>query len=176
VVQPIIRAQRPDDAEAVVDVHLRSWRWAYTGLIPDDYIDLLWSHRADRIVRTRASLVAPEPDHRYWLAELNGVVVGLASTFPSADDDAEPGTGQVGALYLVPEAAGIGVGRALFARAVDDLRERGSRRATLWVLDTNVRARRFYEAAGWQPDGATKVEDRPGASLHEVRYAIEFPT
>jgi hypothetical protein len=42
--------------------------------------------------------------------------------------------------------------------------------AVLWVLGTNERARRFYEAAGWEPDGNTKVEDRASGTLHEVRY------
>jgi len=43
---------------------------------------------------------------------------------------------------------GIGVGRALFAHAVDELLSRGYGPLTLWVLEDNVRAQRFYEAAG----------------------------
>lgn len=52
----------------------------------------------------------------------------------------------------------------------DEVRERGHTAATLWVLRQNDTARRFYEAAAWQPDGATKDEWRPGGTLHEVRY------
>jgi GNAT superfamily N-acetyltransferase len=168
-----IRAQRPSDAEALVDVHLRSWRWAYAGLIPDDYIDALWADRAGRVERTRRMIEEAAPDERFWLAEVHERVVGLAATAASADDDALPGTGEVRAIYLAPEVAGQGVGRALFAHAVDDLRGRFAR-ATLWVLATNARGRRFYEAAGWRPDGAEKIEHRPGAELDEVRYAIAF--
>ena len=47
---------------------------------------------------------------------------------------------------------------------------RGYERATLWVLKTNLRARGFYEKAGWTTDGTTKTEERPGALFHEVRY------
>ena len=50
------------------------------------------------------------------------------------------------------------------------LREAGFREAALWVLDTLERARRFYAADGWQPDGATKIDERPGRTLSEVRY------
>lgn len=39
-----------------------------------------------------------------------------------------------------------------------------------WVLDTNVRGRRFYESANWTPDGAVKVDKRDGFELREVRY------
>jgi hypothetical protein len=35
---------------------------------------------------------------------------------------------------------------------------------------SNVRARRFYEAAGWRPDGAAKIDDSRGFPLEEVRY------
>jgi len=30
-----IRVATPDDAEAIVDAHVRSWQVAYRGLIPD---------------------------------------------------------------------------------------------------------------------------------------------
>lgn len=74
------------------------------------------------------------------------------------------------ALYLAPESVGQGIGRALFAHAVEDLRQRGYTEAILWVLRNNQRARTFYEAAGWTPDGVSKTEERPGALLDEVRY------
>ena len=42
--------------------------------------------------------------------------------------------------------------------------------ATLWVLDGSARARRFYEAAGWAPDGEERIEQLPGFAVREVRY------
>ena len=121
----LIREQRPTTGEALTDVHLRSWRWAYTGLIPDSYIDELWSHRAERIERTRARLSEPRADEWNWLAERDGTVVGLAMTWASHDADADASTGEVAAIYLAPEAAGQGIGRQLFAHAVAELRVRG---------------------------------------------------
>jgi len=38
------------------------------------------------------------------------------------------------------------------------------------VLEDNPRARRFYERAGWAPDGARKAEERFGVRAPEVRY------
>jgi hypothetical protein len=52
------------------------------------------------------------------------------------------------------------------------LYEAGFAEATLWVLDKNVRARRFYERGGWRPDGTSKDDAREGFTLHEVRYRI----
>ena len=56
--------------------------------------------------------------------------------------------------------------------ARDRLVEAGFKRASLWVLDTNDRARRFYQADGWQADGASKVDDSRGFPFREVLGAI----
>jgi RimJ/RimL family protein N-acetyltransferase len=37
-------------------------------------------------------------------------------------------------------------------------------------MTANGRARRFYERAGWRPDGAEKTEEWAGARVPEVRY------
>jgi GNAT superfamily N-acetyltransferase len=60
------------------------------------------------------------------------------------------------ALYVRPEAWGTGVAVRLHDRAVEALREAGVERARLWVLEGNVRARRFYERRGWVEDGTTR--------------------
>jgi hypothetical protein len=41
---------------------------------------------------------------------------------------------------------------------------------TLWVLDSNVRARRFYEAGGWATDGVRKTDESRGFPIAQVRY------
>ncbi len=55
-------------------------------------------------------------------------------------------------------------------RVVEDIAQAAFSEATLWVLDTNDRARRFYEAAGWRAHGASKTDERPAGTLSEVRY------
>jgi len=42
------------------------------------------------------------------------------------------------------------------------------------VLEGNTRARRFYELAGWIPDGAEKDDDMAGTTIREVRYRREL--
>jgi RimJ/RimL family protein N-acetyltransferase len=56
------------------------------------------------------------------------------------------------------------------AAALTALSEAGYRRAVLWVLAGNARARRFYERAGFAADGAENVLTGLGGVL-EVRYA-----
>ena len=63
-------------------------------------------------------------------------------------------------------------GRALMEAALATLGQAAYAEAALWVLDTNQRARRFYEAGGWHSDGTLKQEPWPdaGFTLSEVRY------
>jgi len=57
------------------------------------------------------------------------------------------------------------------AAAMDALRKQGFSEVVLWVLKENERARVFYEAQGFEADGAARVEVlRDGTELHEVRY------
>jgi hypothetical protein len=46
--------------------------------------------------------------------------------------------------------------------------------ATLWVLGTNARARRFYERRGWQPDGASKLHDWGAFVATDLRYNVDL--
>jgi ribosomal protein S18 acetylase RimI-like enzyme len=63
-----------------------------------------------------------------------------------------------------------GIGRALIEAAAESARQRRFTVLTLWVLAGNGAARRFYEASGFEFDGHEKTEQRPGFTLHELRY------
>ena len=52
-----------------------------------------------------------------------------------------------------------------------ELRRLGHRNVVLWVLEDNPRARRFYERAGWEADGAQRGIEIFGMTVPEVRYA-----
>lgn len=167
-----IRPATTADAQAIAELHVRAWQWAYKDLLSADYLAGL-SLTLDRRVERFETTIAQMPAHtRTWLIEQAGSLAGFALTAPSRDSDASPATAEVQAIYLAPEAIGKGIGRTLFAHAVEDLRQRGYQEAILWVLANNQRARTFYEAAGWTPDGAHRTEERPGILLDEVRYHL----
>ena len=76
-------------------------------------------------------------------------------------------------LYVLPEAWGTGVAARLLARAVDAIGQAGERRARLWVLEENHRARRFYEKHGWYADGSTREVPFPPHPL-DVGYSLDL--
>ena len=165
-----IRLALPADAEGIASVHIESWQWAYRGLVPKKYLDEMPGGYGDRVQRWRAILGRARAPEWTFLAEEAGLVIGFVSIGAARDDNLFAGTGEVCSLYLSEHASGTGLGRRLFASAENALRSAGFTRATLWVLDGNVRARRFYEAAGWAADGTSKVDSARGFDLQEVRY------
>ena len=167
-----IREAVPKDAGAIADIHVRAWQAAYRGQLTDDYLDGLEAE--DRLEQHRRSLEEPRPDWRTWVAEDAGEVVGFAVTGTSEDADADERTGELYAIYLEPDRVGTGVGRRLFEHAVEDLRARGFTTATLWVLETNERTRRFYQIAGWRTDGGVSSERVDCEMRPTVRYRVEL--
>lgn len=169
-VDAVVRAAVPDDARAVAEVHVASWRWAYRGLLPDDLLDGL--SVGDREADWASWLADPALD--VVVAERSSRIVGFASGSASRDADALLGTGEVLTLYVTLDAAGTGMGRLLLGAVVAAMRDRGFHRATLWVLEANDRARRFYERAGWTWDGARADHQVRCANRPIVRYAAEL--
>jgi len=174
----MVRDARVADVARIGLVHVRSWQAAYRGLMPQDYLDGLdpeqrsdmWEHILAAQNPARAGVLVVEA------TEDEQQILGFVSYGTSRDDDADKQkVGEVAAIYLLPDAWGKGAGGQLMGAALGRLAGAGFAEATLWVLDTNVRARRFYQAGGWAPDGTVKTEDFRGFPLSEVRYRIALP-
>ena len=161
----MLRRATPDDAEGIACVHVRTWQGAYGHVFPPEKLAGISPEERARYWRTTLGRSS-----RTYVAEVDGDVVGFASAGPSRDEDGE-GIGELYAIYVDPAHWGSGAGRELVAWADDSLRREGFTNATLWVLDDNPRARRFYEAGGWRLDGATRVGTHLGVETHEVRYS-----
>lgn len=108
------------------------------------------------------------------VAAAGGRIVGFAAIGPPDDEQAPPGTGELHAIYLRAAYAGHGIGRALLMHAEGSLDEAGYRRGILWVLETNERARRFYERAGWSWDGTVSTHRFDCAERPVLRYARDL--
>ncbi len=172
-----VREAQVEDAEGIGSVHVRAWQHAYAGLMPQEFLDRLDVARGARHWR---AVLSGEVE---WeggstvdalVALRDGTVAGFVVAGSSRDPDVDESIGELHAINVDPDHWGTGVGAALFEAAEARLRAAGYRRATLWVVDGNTRARRFYERYGWAPDGTEKVDDRFGPSIVEVRYAVDL--
>lgn len=168
------RVAEPGDETSIAEVHVLAWQIAYRGMIPDTYLDGL--SVTERIATWRQILSELDPPSRScYVAFRDSRLTGFVHCCPSRDIDAAPTTGEVTAIYVHPNHWGEGVGRGLLKLAVENLNHAGFNSATLWVLDVNARARRFYEEAGWLSNGTTKRDARRRFTLNEVQYARSIP-
>jgi GNAT superfamily N-acetyltransferase len=157
-----IRLARAEDAFAVETIRVRGWRVAYRHIFPPAELEALPIDAS----RWRQRFESPPAGWTTFIAERDSAVIGFAAMGPSRD---ERGLGELYAIYVDPSAWSCGAGRALIARAEEQL-ARAYPVAMLWVLTENAPARRFYELAGWHPDGAAKTQERFGVEAEEVRY------
>lgn len=160
------------DAKAIATVHVRSWQQAYRGQVSQDYLDGLSVPRREAGWRSELEVI---PTERHpWIAECDGGVAGFVAAGASRDADADQATAEVYAIYVDPDCWNRGIGRNLLAQAERDLKQAGYQAATLWVLAANEQARRFYQAAGWGPDGGAQTIELGGTTLEEIRYRREL--
>jgi GNAT superfamily N-acetyltransferase len=155
------------DARSVAQIHVNTWRAAYSGIVPDSVLAGLSvdSHAA----KWTAAIEQREPE--LWVAEVQDTIVGWAAFSASRDADAPAKCGELQAIYVAPNWWARGVGSALLARTRHQLTQRGFQRMTLWVLQANENAIHFYRACGLATDGGTKQFELAGKSLTEVRFS-----
>lgn len=165
-----VRAAVADDAMAVAEVAVRSWREAYRDLIDRSYLEEL--RPEDRA--SRYDFATTDAGHPRTLVAVDGAVICGHITVGRSRDDDMVGCGEVWALYVDPLRWRSGTGRALLAAGCDHLSNAGYTRAHLWVISANLRARRFYESTGWRADGRERVESIGGSSVHEVGYLTDL--
>ena len=155
------------DARAIAQVHVLAWQHAYRDLLPADYLAGLSVDWRETVWRDAIALGEPQ----VLVARLVGEVIGFASFGRSRDADAPAGCAELWAIYLSLTAWSRGIGRALWQAARDALAAQGFGSVTLWVMEGNARAIRFYEAAGFVLDAdSAKRFEIGGQPLVEVRY------
>lgn len=168
---PDIRSATSDDAASIAAVHVVSWRESYAGLVPEAMLSGFsvsdWTKLWARILGA-----APNPGGAtVFVAEHQGNVVGFASGGEQRDQVllAQGFAGEISAIYLLRSAQNGGVGRRLMAAVARSLRDRGHQAASLWVLQDNQPARRFYERLGGEIVGE-KEDRRDDVRLVELAY------
>ena len=164
----IVRAT-VDRAEDIGYVHAMSWKKAYHGIVPKEFLDNFTPEKRADIFRK----TLPSSQDEFYIAYLNRQPMGMLVIGKSRDDDANENVGEIDAIYLLPDYWGKGYGKQLMDFAVNRLKELSYRTVTLWVLEENKRARTFYERYGYVFDGAKK-EIIIGKPLIEIRYVYSI--
>ncbi|SEJ99814.1 L-amino acid N-acyltransferase YncA [Sphingobium sp. AP50] len=129
-----------------------------------DYERLSHEVKADRATLARY-LFGPRPMAEVLIAQHDGVAVGFALFFHNFSTfEGRPGL-YLEDLFVLPEARGLGAGKALLARLAQLAIERDCARLEWSVLDWNAPAIAFYRALGARPMDEWTVQRVDGAAL-----------
>jgi GNAT superfamily N-acetyltransferase len=155
----VLRTAAESDADEIAALHAESWRSAYPGLVPDDFLGpALDIHR----------FAAPDADRRLVLLAVSSE--GLVG-FTCVLADADPAHGPLlDNLHVKPAWRGRGVG----ARLLNESRAWSHRIAPrnpmhLWVIEGNAPARAFYRALGGVEAGR-RINLMAGTEVPAIRY------
>lgn len=158
----VIRPMKAEDMNEISDVYEQSWRSAYAGIVPGEYMDSIakgmWAKNVD------------DPNWKTLVCTLDGKIIGTASVCRSRFEEYQD-LGEIVSIYLLPEYMRQGYGKMLFNEAMRVLKLDGYKEIFLWVLEDNLNARQFYESRGFKLADGTCEVDIGGKKLKEVRYA-----
>ena len=157
----IRRLRTGDDRAEISRVYEESWKTAYKGIIPQEYLDSIpeggWASGLD------------QPSRHTLLCTCEGRIVGTAS-FSKSRFEHLPSSGEIISIYFLPEYTGRGYGKALLNAAINELQQMGFYDIFLWVLEENLPARGFYEKIGFAFSGEFTQTHIGGKLLREMRY------
>ena len=133
-----LRTIRPSDDDALAHIihqTLAEFGANHKGTVYDDP----GTNHLSEIFTTQVSF--------YFVAELNGKIVGGAGLFPT--EGLPPTTCELVKMYLLPEARGLGIGRALIEKNLALAKDSGYQQIYLESMPELKKALSIYEKLGW---------------------------
>lgn len=165
-----IRLANTQDAFAIAQAHVASWRATYNGIVGNDWLDA----QSVESQSEKWSGHLSEPDEgrskQTFVICRDEQVRGFAVCGASRDTN-YPDYGELWAIYLHPDEIGRGMGKQLFNAAAEHVSSQGFTKMFVRVLAENASAQNFYERMGGvvMPDSEGMVE--LGAHMYrDIRY------
>jgi GNAT superfamily N-acetyltransferase len=156
-----VRVAWADDAPAIAELQLRTWRTTYAELVP---VEALPTDVDAAAASWHAALTRPgDARNRVLVALERNRVVGFAITSPAADPDCDPvADAELAEMTVDPGERGKGHGSRLLQASVETMQADRFTRAVLWAVATDDALRSFLTGAGWAADGAHRELDLDG--------------
>ncbi|MFD0676798.1 MULTISPECIES: GNAT family N-acetyltransferase [unclassified Paenibacillus] len=159
-----IRWAEYTDWKVLAHVHSESYRNAYSGIIPDYFLERFTVAKREEYYQKSLS----EGIEKIALLVVDNQAAGCMIVGKCHDDDLDEKYGEIEAIYLLDAHRGKGLGKVFINWGIDRLKEFGYVKASLWVLKENINAISFYERLGFVFDGAERLINR-GKELAQVR-------
>lgn len=152
-------------------IHACSWQKAYHNIIPESIINTFTAEQRTQVFEQALKTRTEE----YYLFQVDDLPAGIALLYKSHEDMSASDEGEIYAIYFHPDYWGTPATQLGFQFCIERLKELGYRQIHIWVLEENLRARKFYEKNGFTFDGKTQ-EIIIGKPLLEIRYSMDVNT
>jgi GNAT superfamily N-acetyltransferase len=159
-----IRPATQDDAPGLARIQVDSYRTAYAGILPADYLAQFSYEEQEQDWRT---LLATEPETVLLVAEEDASLAGyaLGARLENQSYDCE-----LVALHVRRDQQGQGIGRSLIGAIAWQYAAQGCRSLVLWTLEANRPARELYERLGGQLVDRQQFELDEKTAFMEIAY------
>lgn len=144
-------------ADIVGNIHSRSWKQAYTGLFPEEFLKQDSAQK-----RKEEFLNSRHGNIQYYLMSEANAYIGLLK-IKIADDTCE-----LSSIYILHEYCHKGYGTACLNYIK---RKYFKYKIVLWTLEMNLNAQNFYEKNGFHRTGKKRIINR-GRDFIQIQYAL----
>lgn len=164
-----IKTGLKEDSEIISKIYASSWKCAYKGIVPDEYLKNL---KDDFWVEKFKKWISKDILNVKIIYEDDKAVGAIA--YGKSRDDKFFDYAEIQSFYLIPEYYRKGLGTKLIEFVLGKMRDKGYKHCYLWVLEPNNNARRFYEKIGFTSNNDRyhfKILDK---DLFDIRYILDL--
>ncbi len=136
----IVRNIEPSDNASLASIIRKSLEECNAAKYGTVYFDKATDHLYE--------LFSSTPNSKYFVAELNGKIIGGAGIFPTAN--LPVGYCELVKMYLTKDARGLGLGRMMISRCLEAANEMGFTKVYLETMPELSKAVKVYEKFGFE--------------------------
>lgn len=162
----LIRYANLEDSDVLGKIHSRSLQAAFKDIIPDYVLkdDFCFERRTKGFIE-ELSETCPKTAIVFERNEPAGLISFGKCRYGNNDKSWI----EIWRVYLAPKFWGSGVAKELIEWGINEILKENFTNIELWVLEENIRARKFYEKMGFKHDNTLQIINM-GRELKELRY------
>jgi ribosomal protein S18 acetylase RimI-like enzyme len=137
--------------------------------VPDDYLNSLTAaSQRERLARR----LVPDSQIKTLVAAEGNAIVAYACAGPQRDGPES--IAELYSIYVHPSQWRGGLGRLLLSRMMELVKSQGFARLSLSVFESNERAVKFYQSAGFVADGSREMFSQENWTLPLIRMVCSL--
>ncbi len=136
-----IRRAENGDENNIANVIIKTWKVAYQGILPDDFLESLDTKRHEKLFKEH---IKEQKETIIVLENNKGEIIAMIS---GGEDRSKEFDCEIVAIYVLPEYQKQGYGKLLFKYIVGEYKKNNYKSMIIWTFAKN-KDQKFYEKLG----------------------------